>query len=527
MRRLLTRRCLFESARLLAFYAAVLLALVSIAVIGPLVEGGAPLGAVLLSLPEQLVFPATLILPLALVTALLATVGRMREDGELIALQAAAISPLRVVVAMLLPALGTALLVGVLAHLVLPPSYQRWREGKTALLQQAVSAKVARQEPIYQQDGLTLAANGAEGERLAGVFARQRLGNGSDALVYAPAARWVNDETPDGERALRLELSQPRLMHHDGTGSLDAEIDAGRFHNLVVDLEDSLPDSGNKPDAKSTAELGDSILQLRATLARAENSDDEIELLADILSGSGPPPPLAQRIVDAQQLRDELAAQQSDGHQYVRSLFDARLRERLRDDSDTLTHEELVRALEPLPRQLSAARSAQSAGLPQALHRLIGREGLDDAAAERLGRLQLALLLPGHLRNDAASSEAQRITQWLSGDEQLPSDEREHLLGKLRKDLRGHELAWQLRWLLPLSCLSYWLVACALGLWLPARTRTVAVCLGLGTVLLTILPAYGIVKSLRAQLIINPGWILWPPLCVATLIGAWLCWKKR
>ena len=87
----LARRVQAEVALLTLFYSAAYLGLVCIAIGGRLVAYGAPLWDVITSLPLQLAFPAAIALPLAFVTAA-ATVGRMQEDGETIALAASGIS---------------------------------------------------------------------------------------------------------------------------------------------------------------------------------------------------------------------------------------------------------------------------------------------------------------------------------------------------------------------------------------------------------------------------------------------------
>ena len=103
---LLDRVIIREVAGLMLVYAVGFLALIAIAITVPLVRGGAPLLDVLAFIPNQLAFPATLVIPLALLSAILSTISRLREDGELVALMASGISSSRLLVATLPVVLG-------------------------------------------------------------------------------------------------------------------------------------------------------------------------------------------------------------------------------------------------------------------------------------------------------------------------------------------------------------------------------------------------------------------------------------
>ena len=78
--RVLTRAVLREAGVQTLIYAAAYLGLIAVGVAAPLLKQGAPLGAVLGFLPGNLLLISILALPLAFVTALLSTIGRMRED---------------------------------------------------------------------------------------------------------------------------------------------------------------------------------------------------------------------------------------------------------------------------------------------------------------------------------------------------------------------------------------------------------------------------------------------------------------
>lgn len=264
---LLDRQCLREASRLALFYAIGFLAVMSSTLIAPLINGGAHPLDVLMTLPQQLAMPATIILPMALATALLATVGRMQADGELIALQAAGIPFHRVVLALAPLVLFTTLLVGWLAHWALPDGYRQVGEVKTELLRQAVPTVVARGEPIMSDRTGSLTALEATGHTLHGVCAWLQEDDGSMLTVYAPAARWVSAGGKE-QATLRLELDQLRGFHSSAagaTGGADtvAYLD---FPALVIDIEAELRDWSLKPDAQDTSALAAAIPRLQVLL---------------------------------------------------------------------------------------------------------------------------------------------------------------------------------------------------------------------------------------------------------------------
>lgn len=212
--RVLPRTVLKEVLLLGAFYAAVYLGLILAGAAMPLIKQGAPIGAVLAFIPEQALLLSMLALPLAMVTAFLACIGRMREDGELTALQAAGVGTWQVARATLPLALLLAAWMGVAAHLLLPGLTLRLFEGRGQLLRQALAAKVERRTPVWQEDRLMLAAHGAEDDRLIGLFGVQIDKDGGLSAVFAPEARWTADpgDDDDDAPALGLEMRQARLM---------------------------------------------------------------------------------------------------------------------------------------------------------------------------------------------------------------------------------------------------------------------------------------------------------------------------
>lgn len=513
--RLLTRRCVGDCLRQAAFFLAAYLALISIAMTAPLIRGGAPLGAVIAFLPDQMALPATLALPLALVTGILVTIGRMREDGELIALQAAGVSNLRVALALLSPALATALLAGLMAHLVLPDSFQRWREGKSSLLRQAVATKVAQREFLYQDDdGTALAAHDVDGDVLRGLFARHAGDDGELTWLYAPRARWV--AVPDARRdstTLHLQLEDARLL---GRGA-DGDITGGTFPSLVVHLEQPNPVWSSKADTKPTALLGRTIaiLDQGLTLSRERLSGEAF--LGRFLQRQPLPLDRTQiaswpRLLDLLTDPGEVAILRHLARDLGPALNAAR-----RGDADA---ERLI--VERLNQGLAGSVDdpAVLAALPPSLR----LSALADARSRsHAGRFALDLAAQGSVVMDPTSRMIELVTN-LGGKRDLM----ERLLPQdIQEDLRTHQMVWHLRWLMALLPLSYWLFACGLALSIPAGNRLLAVCIALAMVLATLLPGIGLAKNSEGLLAFNPGWVMWGCWLALGASGCWMLWRRR
>lgn len=514
---LLTRRCVGECLRQLAFYLAAYLALISIAVTAPLIRGGAPLGAVIAFLPDQMALPATLALPLALVTAILVTLGRMRDDGEMIALQAAGISPLRTVLALLPLALVTGLAVGLMAHAVLPESFQRWREGKSALLRQAVATKVARRSFIYEDDrGTALAADDVDGGRLIGLYARHHTEAGDHLMMFAPRARWIASSDRDRDSvSLHLELEGARLLGTERGDDGATTVTGGAFPSLVLRMEQSNPVWTSKADTKSTATLERDIAAYAKALDLLDQSDELPAFLAGILASD----PV---------LRSEDVASWP------------RLLDRLRDPGDVpllrslaLELGDLLPAAERDPSARARLRAALAAALPATmavpsvvaalpppLRPLAQREKLRPA----LSRFALDLAVERSVAPAPSTVVVDHaLTSWRNRGEHW----RRQTRLDLQEDLRVHQMAWHLRWLMAVLPLGYWLFAAGLALALPASNRLFAVCLALGTVLATLLPGVALAKNSEGHLGFDPGWVMWGSLVVLVGGGGWLCWSRR
>jgi len=252
--RVLPRTVLRETLLLSAFYAAVFLGLILVGAAAPLIKQGAPILAVLAFIPEQALLLGMLASPLGMVTAFLACIGRMREDGELTALQAAGVGTWQIAKATLPIALLLAVYMGVAAHVLLPSMTLRLFEGRGQLLRQALAAKVERRTPVWQQDRLVLAAHAAQDDRLLGLFGVQIDPDGGMAAVFAPEARWTADPGDEGEDpALGLEMRGARMMVRE-SGS-PPRIATAVLPGWSVRIPTAKGNYQDKADALSTVEL--------------------------------------------------------------------------------------------------------------------------------------------------------------------------------------------------------------------------------------------------------------------------------
>ncbi len=93
--------------------------------------------------------------------------------------------------------------------------------------------------------------------------------------------------------------------------------------------------------------------------------------------------------------------------------------------------------------------------------------------------------------------------------------------------VRGLERAWHTRWLIPMAVIVYWAFAVGLGLTLGRNNRLLAVFLAVLIVVATMIPGFGIVKSLGARLYIDAGWLMWPPVLLLAMSASWMLWRQR
>jgi lipopolysaccharide export LptBFGC system permease protein LptF len=269
--RVLKRTVLREVLLLGGFYGVCYLGLIAVGAAMPLIKQGAPIDGVLAFIPEQLLLFSIIALPLAMVTAFLACIGRMREDGELTALMAAGVGTWKVAKATLPVAVLLAVWLGFAAHLLLPPLAGRLLAGRSQLMRQALAAQVERRTPVWQDAEGILAANAAEGDRLIGVFGVRIDPAGGISALFAPSARWVADPG-DEENApsLAMEMHDARAVSREAGGN--ARITTAVVPALSVRLQRDRVNLQNSADALSTPELWKRLKTAPETTARQQRS---------------------------------------------------------------------------------------------------------------------------------------------------------------------------------------------------------------------------------------------------------------
>jgi lipopolysaccharide export LptBFGC system permease protein LptF len=387
--RVLDRACLVESGINFLLYGVGYLALIAVLLCAPLLKQGAPLLAVLAFLPDNLMFISMLALPLAMVTALLATIGRMREDGEITALMAAGVSSFRIALALLPLAVVLALWLGIAAHIILPHVAKRLIEGRATLANQAAATQIARHRPIYQTAGDQdiVSAVGVDGDLLEQLFA-VHFDKPSDPkspilVVYAPRARFVTDP------------AVLKSMESQSVGS---------------------------NETKEIPMKAVGALELRnAWMVRTQPGDAPADP-PQVTTGTFPYWPL---------------------------------------------------------------------------------------------------LLPDHDQNLSDMQDA------FSTGKLLQMIRETKVTNENRGYVRGLERAWHTRWMIPCAVIMYWGFAIGLGLMLGRSNRLLSIFLGLLTVVATLVPGFGVVKSLGPSLLIDSGWLLWPPVLLLGVAGGWLLWRQR
>lgn len=210
---------------------------------GLLAGRGVPLESLPVLILPLVLFSTPFVLPLALSSALLVTLGGMHRDGELQALAAAGVRPTTAIRSLWILVLVAAVGAGLLSHLVLPRAMADLRDSKERFLSAAIGQRVADRKPINLGEGVQVWADGAEGGRMSGVTVR--ITNATDHIVaFAPKARWIQAE--DDFRFTMFDVVAVRVE-----GSAVTTI---RLPEWTLDqLKERGPRT--EPDTMSTAEL--------------------------------------------------------------------------------------------------------------------------------------------------------------------------------------------------------------------------------------------------------------------------------
>ena len=266
--RILSRTSLGEATRLFFFYLSAYALLTALAVSTPLLHKGAPFSAVIGFIPYQLLYTAPFLVPLALCTAVLSCLGRMREEGELIALRSVGISAFYIVRGMLPLILLLALTMSALQHFILPEVALAIRAGRSDLVRQGVSTRINRGEPIWRQknSGQLLMAHGTDGLHLSHLVAHNSGGPGRDMFVYAPQGTWRYKDD------LHLESEQLRFfdLRRNESGKLYEVISGTIPRSSQIIRSQGVSDrQQDKADVKNFGTLNTDIQSLRQQLRDA------------------------------------------------------------------------------------------------------------------------------------------------------------------------------------------------------------------------------------------------------------------
>lgn len=213
--------------------------------VGILIGQGVPPEACLPLVEKLVQFSLPIALPLALATAILVIIGGMNQDGELRALAASGVSH-RAVVVRLLPLVGVAVLAClVLTNLVMPQAVASIRASKGRLAQTLIAQRVASDEPIIEEHGISVWVGSAEGAKLHNVRALMRR-EGEFVAAFSPDAHWALSD-----QGIHLEFEDVQLLQRRADGHIVA-VSTSAYDYLWEG--DSKAPGQSEPDAMSTAE---------------------------------------------------------------------------------------------------------------------------------------------------------------------------------------------------------------------------------------------------------------------------------
>ncbi len=250
--------CLTEVVRLTALYLSGLLAFIVVSFSAPFLQGGAPLDAVLGTIDSQILFALPYVLPLSYTAAILCTVGRIRAEGELIALRSSGISASSLFTALIPLTILLCLCSAYISNVIQPKAMLGIRTSKAALLQQSIASSVARKEPIFSNRGndIYIVGSTAVDNHVNNVIMYDRQPNDAATIMYTPRAQWTFSSE---EEAFALELVDGRVLFIPNTAKAN-DLDTPAAINLPTRFRPWLPEEFNakaksKADTLPTSEL--------------------------------------------------------------------------------------------------------------------------------------------------------------------------------------------------------------------------------------------------------------------------------
>jgi lipopolysaccharide export system permease protein len=209
----------------------------------------------LLSLPNVI----RLVLPVAAFAASVYVINRMRGESELVIIQSAGMSPLRVARPVLVFGAIAMALTLALSHVVSPVSKSRLDDRTAELARDVTAGLLSDGQFLHPADGVTLFITRIteEGE-LRGLFLSDRRGSDDETTYVA-------------ERALLLDRPEgPQLVMFDGLAQslgADRRLGVTRFDNFAFDVSKLVPESGDRRrgvDEVSTFEIAASAGRIAA-----------------------------------------------------------------------------------------------------------------------------------------------------------------------------------------------------------------------------------------------------------------------
>ena len=179
------------------------------------------------------------VLPVAAFAATAYGTNRMSNESELVAMQAAGLSPFRLARPVLIFGLIVALMVAILVHLLVPMARARLADRQAEIAENVTAQFLRPGEFQYPSDGITLfirdiAADG----RLLDLFLQDARNPADQATYTAEEALIVRGDS--GPVLIMLKGMSQRLTNRDGIRNLAVT----RFAELSHDIAGMLSDSG-------------------------------------------------------------------------------------------------------------------------------------------------------------------------------------------------------------------------------------------------------------------------------------------
>ena len=215
-------------------------------------QGVLPLMAALLLIALKSIVGLEIILPTALYLSVIAALGRLAADSEIVALYATGISELRILESVLRFALVVALAVALLSLFGRPWAYRQSYRVEAEATRNSVRLEAGRFLSVGDGAGVLFARRvRKETGQLFDLFLQREQGERIN-VVHARAGRLLT-AGPGVGRVLELHDGRSYLL--DPKGSRDAIL---RFRRLAIALRDPAREAGRRRKAESTLRLSGS-----------------------------------------------------------------------------------------------------------------------------------------------------------------------------------------------------------------------------------------------------------------------------